>query len=126
MKKLRDELVALGISTSKLEQLLENVETKKMYKVYIFYQFFDWEDSTEEEKFVLYTEDESLANSYFGLLQEVEEAFASSTVKLPTADYYTAKLEKVSVQNYRLEHCPFCGEPVDRSKGWYCPNCGSA
>lgn len=124
MKELRDELVTLDISTAKLEQLLENVETKEMYKVYIFYQFFDWEHTIEEDRFVLYTEDEALANAYYNLLQEVEEAFASSYGEL-SSDYYTAKLEQVSVYNYQLERCPFCGEPIDRSKGWYCPNCGS-
>ncbi len=96
MKELKNELAALGISTSKLEQLLENVESKEMYKVYIFYEFLNWENSTEEERFVLYAEDESLANTYFSLLQEVEEAFASSYGEV-SADFYTARLEKVSL-----------------------------
>ena len=93
MKELRDELISLNVDMSKLDKIMEQVESKEMYKVYIRYEFLDWENSTEEERFVLYTEDESLANSYFNLLEEVEEVFESSYGTL--SSYYTARLDKV-------------------------------
>lgn len=123
MRNLRDQLLSLDLNAAKLDELKKSIESKEMYKVYILYERLDWENSIEEERFVLYTEDESLANSYFNLLEEVEDAFASKYDTLSV--YYTAHLEKVALQNYQLERCPFCGEPVDRRKGYYCPNCGS-
>lgn len=124
MRDLRNELLSLNLDVAKLDEIEKAIKAKRIYKVYILYQFFGWENNTEEERFVLYTEDESLAKAYYSLLQEVEEAFATSYGEL-SDDYYTAKLDQVLVQNYRLERCPFCGEPVDRRKGYYCPNCGS-
>lgn len=123
MTELRNELDSLGVNASKLDEIMKTVEAKEMYKVYILYEFLDWDNETVEDRFVLYTEDEHLAKAYYNLLQEVEEAFESSYGTL--SSYYTAKLEKIQVQNYALARCPFCGEPVDRSKGYYCPNCGS-
>ena len=95
MRNLRDELVSLDLGVTKLDEIMKNVESKEIYKVYILYEFLDWENSTEEERFVLYTEDEHLANAYYSLLQEVEDAFESSYGTLSA--YYTAKLEKVSL-----------------------------
>lgn len=123
-KELRDELISLNVDTTKLDEIAEQVkETKYVYKVYIHYEFFG-EEYTAEERFVLYTEDKSLADRYFDFLQEVEKAFMLSYGEI-SADFYTPKFEKILIYNYKLERCPFCGEPVDRSKGYYCPNCGS-
>lgn len=77
MRNLRDQLLSLDLNAAKLDELKKSIESKEMYKVYILYERLDWENSIEEERFVLYTEDESLANSYFNLLEEVEDAFAS-------------------------------------------------
>lgn len=95
MKELRDELVSLNIDMSKLDEIMEQVEAKEMYKVYIHYEFLDWENSKDEERFVLYTEDEFLAKAYYNLLLEVEEVFESSYGTLSA--YYTTELKKVSL-----------------------------
>lgn len=100
MEKLRDEMVLSGLDPAKLDEITKNVESKEIYKVYILYEFLEWENSRVEEKYVLYTEDESLAHTYFNLLHEVEEALDSRCDEfLPC--YFTTKLEKVSMQNYR-------------------------
>lgn len=109
MRNLRDTLIALDLDATKLDTIEKAIKAKRLYKVYIFYEFFRWEESIEDERFVLYTEDESLAKDYYSLLQEVEEtfakveeAFASSHGERPV-HFYTAKLEQVLVQNYRSE-----------------------
>ena len=105
MKNLRDEIDLLGLDPAKLDEITKNVETKEIYKVYILYEFLNWEDSRAEEKWVLYTEDESLAHTYFNLLQEVEEALDSRCDEVSSC-YFSTKLERVPMQNYRTEHCP--------------------
>lgn len=107
MRNLRDRLISLDLDTTKLDAIEKAIKAKRLYKVYIFYEFFRWEESIEDERFVLYTEDESLAKDYYSILQEVEEeftkaedVFASSHGEGPV-HFYTAKLEQVLVQNYR-------------------------
>lgn len=107
MKDLRDKLLSLNLDTTKLDAIEKSIKTKRLYKVYIFYEFFRWEESIEDERFVLYTEDESLAKDYYSLLKGVEdaftkaeEAFASRYGNRPV-HFYTAKLEQVLVQNYQ-------------------------
>ena len=97
MRNLRDTLISLNVDMTKLDEIMKTVEAKEMYKVYILYEFLDWEDSIEDERFVLYTEDEYLANSYFDLLKEVEDAFSSRYDELSAKCFYSARLEKVSL-----------------------------
>lgn len=102
-EKLRDEMVLLGLDLAKLDEIIENVESKEIYKVYILYEYLEWENSRVEEKWVLYTEDKSLANTYFNLLQEVAKTLDTRSDEfLPI--FFTAKLKRVSMQNYRTEY----------------------